>query len=220
MRNRPGPLARRTGMGRAALLLAAGLILAGCGTAEPDAGALVSAPADADGYAGAAVDPAYTRPSLQFTDTAGQGYDLATDMTHPVSLVFFGYTSCPDVCSTVLADAAAAIRRLDPAVAEQTGLVFITVDPERDTPTVIRDYLDQFSPEFTGLTADVETIAQAADALAVAYEPPNPQPGGYEVQHGTQLLGFGPPGSPGIIWTAGTSVGDLRADITRLAEDA
>jgi protein SCO1/2 len=119
----------------------------------------------------------------------------------------------------VLADAAAAMRRLPDDVRQRTQLIFITVDPARDTPVVIRDYLDQFNPDFIGLTGEVGKIQQAADALAVAYSPPTPAPGGYEVDHGTQLTGFGPPGAPGIIWTAGTTVGDLRADITRLAED-
>jgi protein SCO1/2 len=207
-------------MGRIAIALPAVLLLAACSAPADGAGVLVSSAPDTDGYFGAAIDPAYAKPAVTLTDTAGQPYDLSKDMTDQVTLVFFGYTSCPDVCSTVLADATAAIRRLPAEVAYETGLVFITTDPARDSPEVIRAYLDQFDRDYVGLHAGTDVIQQAADAFAVAYEPPVPEPGGYEVEHGTQLIGFGPAGAPGIIWTAGTAVGDLRADIARLAEES
>jgi protein SCO1/2 len=217
-----GPVERRTGVSRMVALFGAVALLGllgGCAAPESDSAGVPVVAADDDGYAGTAIDPPFALPAVTLSDTAGEPFTLSTDLTAPVSLVFFGYSSCPDVCSTVLADAAAAIRRLPDATREQTQLIFITTDPARDTPAVIRAYLDQFNPDFVGLTGEVAQIQEAADALKVAYTPPTPAPGGYEVDHGTQVTGFGPPGAPGIIWTAGTTVGDLRADITRLAED-
>jgi protein SCO1/2 len=203
-------------------LLAAALALAGCAagsTPQPPRGAaaVVDSGPD-DGWGGALLDDPYALPELTFTDTGGETYSLAQDPARPVTLVFFGYTHCPDVCNTVLADVASALRRADPAVREATELVFITTDPARDTPEQIRDYLDRFDPAFVGLTAALPTIEAAAADLGVALGGTQELPGGgYEVGHGAQVIGFGPDRAGRLVWTVGTPVGDLRADITRLA---
>lgn len=178
-------------------------------------------PKDTDGYAGTLVDRPYAKPDLRFTDTSGRGFDLARDATAPVTIVFFGYTKCPDVCSTVLGQAAAALLRADPAVRERTQLVFITTDPARDSPKAIRTYLDRFNPDFVGLTAPMPVIEAAAKAFSVALTGTQKLPdGGYDVGHGAQLIGFGPGGTSTVVWLPDTSVGDLRADITKLSKSA
>lgn len=174
-----------------------------------------------DGWAGARLDDPYEMPAVTLTDTEGRAFDLAEDTDAPVTLVFFGYTSCPDVCSTVLADAASALRRAAPEVREDTELVFITTDPARDTPEVVADYLARFDPAFVGLTGELPVIEQAAESLGVALEGTTQLPGGgYDVSHGTQLIGFGPDGLGHVVWTPGTTVGGLREDVTRLAGGA
>jgi protein SCO1/2 len=96
--------------------------------------------------------------------------------------------------------------------------VFVTTDPERDTAPVIREWLDRFDPTFTGLTATMPTIERAAAGLGVAVTGKEPAvAGGYEVGHGTQLIGFAPDGRGRVVWVQGTPVGGLRADISRLA---
>ena len=92
-------------------------------------------------------------PDQVFTDTAGRRFTPAADADRPVTLVFFGYTHCPDVCNTVLANVASALRRIDAPVRDKVELVFITTDPQRDTPDVVRGYLDRFDPAYVGLTA-------------------------------------------------------------------
>ncbi|WP_344159887.1 SCO family protein [Nocardiopsis rhodophaea] len=99
-------------------------------------------------------------------------------------------------------------------------LVFVTTDPDRDTPTAIRDYLDRFDPSFIGLTGDMDTIEQAADDLIVEIEPKEEQAdGGYTTDHGSHAIGFDSDVQGWLLWTPGTPVGDLRGDYTRfLAE--
>lgn len=219
-----GAGARRLGP---SLLAAAALALGatGCAAAPQGAGAasavVVSEGTD-HGYSGAWLDEPYTKPALTFTDTSGRRVALARDTGAAVTLVFFGYTSCPDVCNTVLADAAMALKRADPATRAGTRLVFITTDPARDTPARMRDYLDGFDPRFVGLTAPLPVIEQAADALGVALTGTTKLPGGgYEVGHSAQLIGFGPDGKGRLVWVPDKiTVGGLRQDVERLAASA
>ena len=140
----------------AALLLTAGLLLAGCGgsgdagsTEVSDAGAAhshSSAPAQVEGgdsgtYAGIDLDPPYQRPSFTLTDSTGAPYDFTTATAGKPTLLFFGYTHCPDVCPTTMADIAVALRGMDPAVAAQVQVVFVTTGPARDSPAVLEAYL-------------------------------------------------------------------------------
>ena len=157
---------------RLAVLLSAGLLLAGCGGSGGSSGTQVSqagaehahsAPAQVRGddggtYAGIDLEPPYQRPSFTLTDTSGAAYDFATATKGRPTLLFFGYTNCPDVCPTTFADIAVALRKLDPSVASQIQVVFVTTDPARDTPQVIREWLDRFDADlptpFVGLTGD------------------------------------------------------------------
>lgn len=185
----------------AALLV---LPLAACGTGSRPV-SVVSTPSDTDSYAGVLLDRPYARPGAGFTDTAGHPFDWSR--TKPVTIVFFGYTHCPDECPTTMADLAAALRRVDPSVRAKVDVVFVTTDPARDTAAVIRAWLDRFDPTFIGLRADPPTTERAATQLGVALASPT--------EHGTQLVGF--QGAEGrLVWTDPT-VRDLRADIERLA---
>jgi protein SCO1 len=135
----------------------------------------------------------------------------------PVTLVFFGYTHCPDICNVVLANFASALRGASPAVRKDVRLLFVSTDPARDTPDVVRDYLDRFDPTYEGLVAPVGTVEKAAKALYISYEKPDGSQGGnYMVSHGTYTTGF-LHGSARVVWSADTTVADLRADLTRLA---
>lgn len=208
---------------RAGSLVLAAAALAGCAPAQDPptnaAGVLVRTTAAAGELRGATLAEPYTLPALRFVDTAGRAVDLAAAATTPVTLVFFGYTSCPDVCNAVLADVAAARRRLPADLQGRIGLLFVTVDPERDTPAVIRSYLERFDPSFRGLTADPPTIEAAASRLGIALTgKAELRGGGYEVGHSAQLIGFGPDRRARVVWVAGTPVGDLRHDFAVLAQ--
>ena len=97
-------------------------------------------------------------------------------------LVFFGFTHCPDVCPTALFEISEILRALGPD-AERTRALFITVDPERDTPAVMKDYLSSFDPHLTGLTGDPAAMAAVAKAYRVYYKKVPLDQGGYTMDH-------------------------------------
>jgi protein SCO1 len=195
-------------------LLAAVLLSACAGPSKDDAGQGMDL--TRSGFAGTTVQRPYPLPGERFSDTEGRAFVPARDATAPVTLVFFGYTHCPDVCNVVLANIASALRRTDERVRERVQLLFVSTDPGRDTAPVIRSYLDRFDPSYVGLRADVHTVEAAAASLHIAYEGKEPTTGGgYEVVHGTYVTGF-VDGRAKIVWSAETSVADLRADLSRL----
>jgi protein SCO1/2 len=192
-------------------------IVAGC-SAGSGANGPVAAVGTATGtFHGTAIQHPYPLPHALFRDTAGQPFNLAADASSPITLVFFGYSHCPDVCNVVLANVAAALRRSDPAVRSKVRLLFISTDPDRDTPSTLRGYLDRFDPTYVGLRAPETTMEATMAALHIAYAGKETAAGGgYEVSHGTQITAF-QGGTARVVWMAETSVHDLRADLARLA---
>ena len=94
---------------------------------------------DPAGYLGGTSLPdPYAMPDVSLTDTAGQSYNLVSSPSKPVTLLFFGYTNCPDVCIAVLSDIALALQRMEPADRDQIQVVFVTTDPARDKPQADR----------------------------------------------------------------------------------
>ena len=200
--------------GRLAVALAAAALVAACASGSSDP--TISANGE-PGWHGTAVTNGYPLPDLSFTDTEGQQVTPTEVARTPVTLVFFGYTHCPDICNVVLANFASALRGASPGVRKDVRLLFVSTDPARDTPDVVRDYLDRFDPTYEGLVAPVGTVEKAAKALYISYEKPDGSQGGnYMVSHGTYTTGF-LHGSARVVWSADTTVADLRADLTRLA---
>jgi protein SCO1/2 len=110
-------------------------------------------------------------------------------------LVYFGYTYCPDVCPTTLTNVAAALDKLGPK-ADQLQPLFITVDPQRDTPAVVKQYAAAFSPRLIGLTGSPAQIAAAAKEYRVYYakHQTGPGPEDYSMDHSSVLYLMGPDG--------------------------
>jgi protein SCO1 len=210
----------------AALLLVAValLALAGCSgdkeQADNPGGAIIRTTQDPNGLRGATLDRPYSLPTATLTDTSGNPFNLVTSTKKPVTLVFFGYTNCPDVCPTVMADVASALTKLDKSVRDQVQMLFITTDPARDTGPVIRKYLDRFDPSFVGLTGSLTQIKQIAQAVGVPVEGMKKLPsGGYEVGHGAQVLGFGKNDKANVLWLSNAAIGDLAHDFAKLVEE-
>lgn len=156
-------------------------------------------------------------PDITLTDADGRPFRLAHDVTTPVALVFFGYTHCPDICPATLADLASARARAGGTVPGRTTVVFISTDPPRDTPAVVKKYLARIDPTFVGLTGDLSVISRAGASLGITMEQTSKLPsGGYEIVHGTQVYGFGADRLAQVLWSQGTSVGDLKDDLTTL----
>jgi protein SCO1/2 len=201
------------------------LALAGCSSgakqsSDNPGGAIIRTPAgDPNGLRGAILDHPYALPAKSLTDTSGNEFNLVTSTKKPVTLIFFGYTNCPDVCPTVMADVASALTKLDKSVRDQVQMLFITTDPARDTGPVIRKYLDRFDPSFVGLTGQLASIKEIAGAVGVPVEGMKKLPsGGYEVGHGAQVLGFGKNDKATVIWLSNASIGDLAHDFGKLVE--
>ncbi len=134
--------------------------------------------------------------------------------------MFFGYSQCPDICQTVMADLASAVARLDDAQAAQVATWFVTTDPARDDPATLRAYLDRFDPSFEGLTGPLPDVVDLAGSVHVPVEKgPKLPSGGYEVTHGTPILGLTPDGSVPVLWTEGTSSAKLAEDIETILSD-
>lgn len=206
-----------------ALALAAVLLTAACaggGANGASGGAADVRTGGGSPWRGTALDHTHPLPDERFTDTEGKPFVPAEDADTPVTLVFFGYTYCPDVCNIVLANVASALRGASPDTRAKTQLLFVSTDPARDTPATVRDYLDRFDPAYAGLVAPVETVEQAASSLHIYYERPDGTRGGdYLVQHGGYTTAF-VNGKARVVWAEDTSVADLRADLERLARIA
>ncbi|WP_110181565.1 SCO family protein [Nocardioides solisilvae] len=189
-----------------ALLL---LLLVACGGSE-DAG---SPSLDGDGLHGTALDEPYDVPDAALVDTEGAAYSLA-DADADLTLVFFGYTHCPDVCGLVMSTIASALVRLDEADRERVDVVFVTTDPARDDARTLRAYLDGYGSGFTGVTGELPTIVAAARELAVFVEKGEELPGGgYEVTHSDPVLGLEPGAGATTVWSADTSSQQLAEDL-------
>lgn len=134
------------------------------------------------------------------TDQNGARFDSARLLgRYPV--IYFGYTFCPDVCPTEMQTLAKGLRQFehdDAARAAKVLPVFITVDPARDTPAVLKTYVAAFHPRMIGLTGSDAQIAAVARDYAVFYQKGEPQKGqpGYLMQHSTAAMLFGPDGKP------------------------
>ncbi|WP_294256908.1 SCO family protein [uncultured Sphingomonas sp.] len=165
-----------------ALIASAMLALAACGTGSTEAPPL----------AGARIGGPFT-----LTDQNGKTVTDA-DFAGKYRIVYFGYTYCPDVCPTDLTKIGAALRTLDkqaPRTAQKIVPLFITVDPERDTPAQLKQYVGNFHPRLVGLTGKPESIAQVAKAYAIAYMK-QPTPSGYLMGHTQVAYLMGPDGKP------------------------
>lgn len=178
---------------RAAALLFALALLAGCAPAA----ASPATPADATatppllGVRETAYDPPRAAPALRLTDQDEEPFDLAALRGRPV-LVYFGYTHCPDVCPTTLADIRDALKLVE----EPVGVVFVTVDPARDDAAAMKRYVDYYASGFVGLTGLEAEIAAAADAWGVSYAKlDSSSAAGYAMAHSTDTYLVDPGGT-------------------------
>ena len=129
-------------------------------------------------------------PAFQ-SATVGGPFELTDQNGKPISdkdlrgkpfLVFFGFTHCPDVCPTALFEVSEILRGLGPD-ADRVGALFVSVDSERDTPAVLKDYLSSFDPHLRGLTGDPATVAAVAKAYRVYYKKVPLEEGDYTIDH-------------------------------------
>ncbi|MBB5119748.1 hypothetical protein AF335_12460 [Streptomyces eurocidicus] len=205
-----------------ALATAAALALTACGS---DGGGgdkpLADVSAAPKKAAAITLDTPKAKPDLVLTDTGEKKYELVKETKgHPV-LLYFGYTYCPDVCSTVVSDMAAAAKKLPEADRKNLKIVFVTTDPARDTPKRMREWLDaQGGQDIAGLTGDFETIQAAAKPLGIFVEKPKKEKdGSITVSHGAEVIGFSPK-DDGAHWiyTAETTAAQYAKDLPKIVK--
>jgi protein SCO1/2 len=173
-------------------------------------------------FTGSRLKNPYQAADIALTDTSGAPYSLGSDTTKPLTVVFFGYTHCPDFCPMVMNNLAAAMNRLDSEDREAVDVVFVTTDPARDDQQTLRTYLDQYDKDFIGLTGDLDTIIDVGDPLAIYVNDGVKLPsGGYDLGgHSTFTLAIDSSHQAIALWNQETSSAEFAADIhTLLTED-
>ena len=182
-------------------MLLAGLLLAACDSKGPT-------------FEATDITGAELGRELHLTDHNGTPRTLA-DFRGKVLVVFFGFTHCPDVCPTTLAELARA-RKLLGADAERVQVVMVTVDPERDTPQVLRQYVTALDPTFLGLTGDSEAIARTAREFKVFYQKSSSSGQNYSVDHSSGTFVFDPAGRIRLLVGYGQAAEVFAHDIEQL----
>ncbi len=222
---------------RAVRLLLSLTLVAGCGAASVDKLAVSASP----GYHGVEPQPAPARPQYVLTDTSGRSYDFRAQTKGRPTYVYFGYTHCPDLCPTAMADLAAALRKAGPALRAQARVVFVTTDPKRDTAPVLRRWLDQFSTDFIGLLGSPAALDAAQKVTGI--EPAYPDgvtptlaghpdqhvsekgtaphkhfgPLGYAVAHSAVIFAYDSSDRLPVVYPGGVTPSDIALDLPVLA---
>ncbi|MER6300264.1 SCO family protein [Kitasatospora sp. NPDC001539] len=217
--HRSGRTARLAGA--AALALAAALTLSACGSSGGGSTtAKVTQQKDDSPYQGTKLAKNFEKPDLQLTDTSGQPYDLRQRTNGRTTLLFFGYTNCPDVCPTTMGDIGVAMKSLSAEDRKKIDVVFVSTDPQRDTPKVLRTWLDSMGGDFIGLTGDLEKVKTAARSLGIMIEDPVVNPDGTVTStHGAQVLAFLPSDDRAhVLYMSGTEEKTYEHDLPLLAK--
>ncbi|MGW0732004.1 SCO family protein [Streptomyces sp. NPDC002851] len=194
---------RKTTLLAVALTAAAALTLTACGSGDGGGGKdgehgahqpFEVSGGKQDKASSTVLDTPFAKPDVVLTDTHGKKFDLREETKGKPTLIYFGYTHCPDVCPLVVSNIGVAYKELSKAEQEQVRVVFITSDPERDTPKELGKWLPAAgNPDFIGLTGDFKTIQAAARSVGVGIEAPEKDKDGNVLStHGKTVLAFSP----------------------------
>lgn len=178
--------------------------------------------AGSDGpYLGQLVEPPLSKPDFQLTDTEGASFDFRPETEGFVTLLFFGYTHCPDVCPVHMSNIAAVLDDFSPEIRRRIKVVFVTTDPERDTPDRIREWLANFDPAFIGLRGTVERVNEIQRSLGLPPAMPqaSDESGSYMVGHAAAVLVFTPDNLAHLRFPFGTRQQDLAHDLPILVRE-
>jgi protein SCO1/2 len=149
---------------------------------------------------------------LRLADHDGKARSLGQFRGKAV-VVVFGFTHCPDVCPTALSDLSSAVKALGPD-GERVQVLFVTVDPKRDLPELMRQFVPAFHPSFLGLTGDEEALAKVRkDFNVYAAIREGSSPDNYSVDHSAQMFGFDPQGQIRLVWSPGTLPKQIADDL-------
>lgn len=211
---------RKKTFAAAALLAAATLTLSACGSGD-DGGSPVTVVSEEAGsdQAATVLDQPFEKPDLVLTDTQGEKYDLRKETKGRPTLIYFGYTHCPDICPLTMNNIAVAKKQLPKSEQDQLRVVFVTTDPARDTPAELGKWLKGIDTQFVGLTGDFATIQASARTLGISIEPTHKdkKTGKTVSVHGTQVVAFSPKTDEGyVLYGEDATVDDYTKDLPRI----
>jgi protein SCO1 len=205
----------------AALFALLAVLAAGCDPASSTALVAQGLEPQADGWRGLPLDRERTLPDVTLATTDGEPVALDDAFLGTPTLLFFGYTSCPDICPVHLASIASAMDTTHTGY-DELQVVFVSVDPERDTPARIDEFLANFDRRMVGLTADLDVIEDALAQLDLpgpVVEGPDPRGEGDLIGHPAQVIGFDAQGHALRVWPFGARRADWVADLPRIVEE-
>jgi protein SCO1 len=165
---------------------------------------------------GVVIEQPTPKPSFTLTDTQGEPYEFASETEGRLTLLYFGYLNCPDICPVHLAQIAEVFDR-DPQIARVTDVVFVSVDPDRDSPAEIREFLDRFDTAFIGLTGTRQELDAAQTAAGVSKAVLVGEGEDYTVDHAGQVIAYGPDGLNHSIYPFGVRQSEWANDLAILA---
>ncbi|GAA2653490.1 SCO family protein [Streptomyces vastus] len=204
----------------AALVAAAALTLTACGSSDNSSSSPVAEVSAETGSEKAAtvLDKPFEKPDLVLTDTQGKPYDLRKETQGQPTLIYYGYTNCPDICPLTMNNIAVAKKQLPKAEQDKLRIVFVTTDPERDTPSELGKWLKGIDTDVVGLTGSFATIQGSARQLGISIEPPTKDKDGKVTSmHGTQVVVFSPKTDAGyVLYGKDATVDDYTKDLPKL----
>ncbi|NMT64924.1 SCO family protein [Marinobacter orientalis] len=198
---------RLSGMLPITALLAATALLAGCF-------------GDEGSWRGKDISGLMPELAFELTDTSGNTL-TANETDGEIRMLFFGFTSCPDVCPATLQKLSRAVREMPGELQDDTRIVFVSVDPQRDTPERIASYVDFFSERAIGLTGEEKALRQLSKRYRTTfgYDDPDAE-GNYNVSHSGAVYVFDREGAARLLFRPDLSVEDIRTDLVALAQES
>lgn len=169
-------------------------------------------------FRGSRAKPPSLKPAVVLTETSGKAFDLRKETEGFLTLFYIGYTHCADICPTHMHNIAKVLKESDPAVAAKIKMVFVTADPERDTPRALGDWIHFFNPEFIGLVPTKEQLKALLDELNMAQTIYTDIGGGnYTVSHAAYVIAYTPDNKGHLVYPYGFTIEDWRHDLNKLA---
>jgi protein SCO1/2 len=172
-------------------------------------------------YRGGLVTPPLPKPNFVLTDTSGARFDLRSKTQGHVTLLFFGYTHCPDICPVHMAYLASALKKLPASAAEQFKVVFVTTDPTRDTRKTLRAWLDHFDKSFIGLTGSEAEVEAAQVAAKISPAAKTVSAGGAaDFGHAAFVIAYTKDNLGHVIYPSGITQEDWAHDLPLLVTES
>ena len=170
-------------------------------------------------YKGAVITPPLPKPQFVLTDTAGSRFAFRERTQGSLTLLFFGYTYCPDQCPLHMANIAAALKRLPAGTVSRVKLVFVTTDPARDTPAVLRGWLNHFDRHFIGLTGTEQEVEAVQRAAGVPVARKTSTTGSYGVAHANFVLAYTRDNLAHVMYPGGVGKDEWLHDLPILLQE-